>query len=134
MSPHRLLLASVCALLLVPATAHALSDQALPTLVPNGPVEDVVRVGKRTFLGGTFSFVGSRTGGGASTGASSGAPDTSFPSVNGSVNAAVSDGQGGFYIGGEFTVGGGGAGGEPRPTSPPGAARCPPGTRARTAS
>lgn len=101
------LLACVFALLLVPQTAHALSDQPLPTLVPNGVVEDVVRVGDRIYLGGSFSHVGLPLGGGASLDASSGSPDASWPSVNGSVNAAASDGQGGFYIGGNFTLVGG---------------------------
>lgn len=53
-------------------------------------------------------------GGGASLDAGSGAPDLAFPSVNGNVNAAVADGAGGFYIGGNFTL----VGGVPRGTSP----------------
>ena len=54
--------------------------------------------------------MGPRTGGGVPVSATTGEPRTRFPAVNGRVFAAVPDGAGGWYIGGEFTR----VGGQPR--------------------
>jgi hypothetical protein len=71
--------------------------------VTDGPVYAVVHGAGRTFIGGNFTHVGPRTGVGAPI---DGAGEASrpFPEVaGGQVYAAVSDGGGGWYIGGDFS-------------------------------
>ena len=60
------------------------------------------------YVGGNFTVAGPATGGGAllgSTllGSASDGPDLTFPGVTGTVNSAVADGTGGWYIGGLFS-------------------------------
>ncbi len=76
--------------------------------VTNGDVNAIVRSGDTTFIGGSFTLVGPRTGHGVPISAATGAPTSGFPDVaGGDVLAAVSDGSGGWVIGGDFTVIGG---------------------------
>ena len=75
--------------------------------VTNGDVNAIVCAGGTIYLGGLFSRVGPATGGGVPLDATSGALPPSFPKVAGGVRAVVSDGVGGWYIGGEFTAVGG---------------------------
>jgi hypothetical protein len=61
---------------------------------------------RRVFLGGEFTQIGTCSGGAVPISASSGllAPSFgSFAKVDGYVNAMVSDGAGGYYIGGSFS-------------------------------
>jgi hypothetical protein len=67
----------------------------------------VLPVGNRVYIGGNFTYVGPDTGSGASLSAATGAPLRRFARVDGSVYAAVSDGAGGFFVGGSFTTVGG---------------------------
>lgn len=95
----------------LPVAAQAgLSSTPDNDWVTNGPVYALAQSGTTLYLGGSFSQIGPRTGpavtfsGGAST------PDTNFPQVSGgeaTVEAAISDGAGGWYIGGNFTHVGG---------------------------
>jgi hypothetical protein len=93
------------ACLLLASPAHAALPDADPP-VTNGAVETIVRDGSTLYLGGDFSYVGRRTSlarlgaDGRSTGA--------FPRVtDGSVDALLDDGAGGWYVGGSFeTIGG----------------------------
>ncbi len=73
----------------------------------NGIVNAIVNAGDVTYIGGTFSTVGPNTGQGVPIDTTSAAPWASFPKINGRVNACVSDGSGGFYVGGSFTGVGG---------------------------
>ncbi|HVP15659.1 MAG TPA: hypothetical protein VMS88_08945, partial [Terriglobales bacterium] len=67
----------------------------------------VVREGNTIYIGGKFSYVGPVTGAGVPLSAETGEALRSFPRVFGTVHASVSDGSGGWYIGGSFsTVGG----------------------------
>jgi len=75
--------------------------------VTNGTVNAVVRDGNTLYIGGAFTLVGPVTGGGVPIDASSGAPESGFPKVEGYVSAVVPDGAGGWYIGGGFTAVGG---------------------------
>lgn len=78
------------------------------TVTTDGPIDAMVRLGDRIYLGGSFDRVGGTQtpfGAGFSTG--SGKAKTGFATPNGDVRAAVSDGVGGFYIAGDFTAVGG---------------------------
>jgi len=82
-------------------------------LIPNGEVDAIVHDATSgvTYLGGAFTKVGLATGNGVPLSMTTGHP-TAFPHIGRSgglsyVNVAVSDGAGGYYIGGYFdTVGG----------------------------
>ena len=71
---------------------------------PNGAVNAIVKgADGTTYLGGIFTAWVTQTGGGALLGASNGAVNKAFPQVIGTVTVSVSDGNGGFYIGGLFS-------------------------------
>lgn len=75
--------------------------------VTNGPVYATVLSGDTLYIAGDFTQVGPATGGGVPIDAASGALVSGFPKVTGGVYAAVSDGAGGWYIGGGFNAVGG---------------------------
>src|SRR3954454_2838400 len=88
-----------------PASA-AISSTPDQTFVTNGEGDAVVRAGDKIYLGGDFSQVGPRTGPWGAVSASSGQIDTAMPQAAGGaaeVRATVSDGAGGFFVGGDFT-------------------------------
>ena len=110
-SRHAARLAAVAVLALawlcaspMPAEAQTI-DEAF--YVTNGPVQAEALSGNTLYIAGFFDQVGPATGGGVPLDASSGAPVSGFPRVNGGVLAAVEDGHGGQYIGGFFTTVGG---------------------------
>ncbi|MCS7084796.1 MAG: hypothetical protein NZ534_01800, partial [Bacteroidia bacterium] len=70
--------------------------------VANGQVNAVLRDGNYVYLGGEFDYVGPATGAATLLDKQSAGVDFSFPRVDGEVYAAVSDGQGGWYLGGLF--------------------------------
>jgi hypothetical protein len=59
------------------------------------------------YVGGNFTRIGPMSGGGVPTDPGTGAPLPGFGAVRGFVSAAVPDGAGGWYIGGEFSAVGG---------------------------
>jgi trimeric autotransporter adhesin len=71
--------------------------------VTDGPVHTSALSpdGTKLYIGGQFKYVGPQTGSLAALNATTGATQ-SFPQVNGEVKAMVSDGSGGWYIGGNF--------------------------------
>ena len=77
--------------------------------VTNGAVRAIVQdpVHQLTYIGGSFTAVGPRTGTGVPIDTTSAQPLATFPQVNGNVNAVIADGNGGWYIGGTFTNVGG---------------------------
>ena len=85
------------------------SDDALDEgFVTNGQVNAVdFDAAGRTYLGGTFTHIGPRTGHAVKLTATSDDPDMAFPDVDGSVRAVAADGSGGWFIGGDFTSVGG---------------------------
>ncbi len=75
--------------------------------VVNGTVSGVARLGSTIYVGGTFGRVGTRRGSGIVVDDVDGLQLGDQPHVAGVVYAAVSDQNGGFYIGGRFTAVGG---------------------------
>jgi len=70
--------------------------------VPDYSVSRVEHSNGYTMLSGYFSKVGPYQGGGVTTDAENGTIDTNSPKINSSVNQAVSDGNGGWYVSGYF--------------------------------
>ena len=69
----------------------------------DGFVNTVALKGNTLYIGGAFFNVGPVTGSGVPLHTSTGAILPTFPYVEGSVEVAVPDGNGGWYIGGSFT-------------------------------
>ncbi|MFC1522159.1 fibronectin type III domain-containing protein [Elusimicrobiota bacterium] len=77
------------------------------TWVTDGTVYVTTTTGDTIYIGGDFTYVGPNTGGGVSLDATTGEPISSFPRLNGGFSAIISDGSGGWYIGGAFDKVGG---------------------------
>ena len=73
------------------------------TWMTDGVVRAIVHTADTVYLGGDFTYVGPNTGSGVPISTSTGALPGAFPKVNGTVNACVPDGSGGWFIGGYFT-------------------------------
>lgn len=103
-------LAALCvmggALIGAPATLATTAVVTEPTDGVNGVVYASMHMGDRTFIGGSFSWAGPSTGSGVPVDAATG-KRLSMPRVNGLVRAAVADGAGGWYVGGDFVYSGG---------------------------
>jgi hypothetical protein len=100
----------LCALLAAappPAGAVPSSVPDAGAYITDGPVNAIARAGGRTYLGGAFTRVGRRSGSGVVL--SSYGTDLRVPAeiAGGDVRAAISDGNGGWFIGGTFTAVGG---------------------------
>ena len=72
--------------------------------VTNGPVYATAISGNTLYVGGRFTHVGPATGGGVPLDVTTGAPVGGYPRVTGKVYAVVSDGLGGWFIGGDFNA------------------------------
>ncbi|MEY4522042.1 MAG: hypothetical protein RIT10_1227, partial [Bacteroidota bacterium] len=70
---------------------------------PNGEVYSIHRSGNTVYYGGDFDAVGPITGSSSPISESTGAPNTANARVYGTVNSTISDGAGGWYIGGTFS-------------------------------
>ena len=95
---------------LLAAVAQAVVLSSVPSSkwwVPDGQVESVMPAGKLVYIGGSFNYVGPNTGGGVPLSLTRGWAVARFPKVTGTVDAVVSDGAGGYYIGGSFDEVGG---------------------------
>ncbi len=68
----------------------------------NGRVMDMVTVGSRVYLGGAFDYIGPNTGHGSRVSGTTGTLRAGNQVVTGTVRAAVSDGSGGWFVGGDF--------------------------------
>ena len=73
----------------------------------NGRVMDILPVGNRVYLAGGFDYVGPATGYGVGVDAAAGIKLPGTPVIDGIVRAVVADGQGGWFIGGDFKYLGG---------------------------
>src|SRR5262245_29351643 len=96
------LAASLLAVALAPSAARA---QAVNPdfFITNGQVSAQALVDSTLYVGGSFSFVGPVTGAGLTVDSVTALPTAGFPLVNGTVIAAVPDGAGGWFLGGQFT-------------------------------
>lgn len=83
-------------------TVSSVPQTGSGAIVVDGAVNAIVTVGSTVVLGGAFTHAGPYTGNFASVPVGGGTP-TSLPVVDGTVNAVVPDGSGGWYIGGSFT-------------------------------
>jgi hypothetical protein len=77
------------------------------TWLTDGSVHAIARYGSQSFIGGEFNYVGPRRPYGTALDPTTGQPVSGFPNPNGPVYAAISDGSGGWYIGGNFSSVGG---------------------------
>ncbi|MEZ4687005.1 MAG: hypothetical protein R3B47_13335 [Bacteroidia bacterium] len=79
------------------------SQQLKPrALAPDGTVFAMKKHGNILYVGGFFDQVGNETGGGALYSANSLKPDVRFPHIDGDVLVSIPDGNGGWFIGGNF--------------------------------
>lgn len=82
-------------------------DERLWGVNPSGTVTAVVPVGRTLYVGGAFRDVGPNSGGGVPFDLLRGRPPSRYAKVAGFVDAAVSDGRGGWFVGGVFQGAGG---------------------------
>ncbi len=68
----------------------------------NGRVMDMETIGSRVYLGGAFDYIGPNTGHGSRVLGSTGALQPDNQVMTGDVRAAVPDGSGGWFVGGDF--------------------------------
>src|SRR6476660_6974165 len=104
-SPRRwaLLPGALLALAFCAPAAQAVRTQPVDDMwVVDSPrgVTSLIRSADLLYIGGDFGFVGPDTGGGAVIAPATGAPAEPLLKINGTVRAAVSDGEGGYFIGG----------------------------------
>ena len=76
-------------------------------VVTDGAVYALAKTNNVLYFGGLFTSVGPRTGSGVPVSAATGLPEAAYPSINGDTYIAVGDGQGGWFVGGLFTLVGG---------------------------
>ncbi|MFZ4413435.1 MAG: T9SS type A sorting domain-containing protein [Bacteroidales bacterium] len=70
---------------------------------PNGEVYAIYKNSNSVYIGGDFNAFGPNTGNGAQIDTSTAIANTNLPRVVGTINTTISDGNGGWYIGGLFT-------------------------------
>jgi hypothetical protein len=73
----------------------------------DGGVAKFARTGSTLYLAGGFSLIGPNSGGGVPLDARTGSPLRPYAKVAGVVHICISDGEGGWFIGGEFSAVGG---------------------------
>ncbi|MEI7595783.1 MAG: LamG-like jellyroll fold domain-containing protein, partial [Bacteroidota bacterium] len=69
---------------------------------PNGTVYTIATDANYTYIGGSFTTIGSITGQGVELTTTSTISNPLFPKVDGTIYATAPDGNGGWYIGGSF--------------------------------
>jgi hypothetical protein len=78
-------------------------DDQSDAWAPDGPVLAIARMDSTIYLGGSFSYVGPVTGSAALVDNTTAQHNALLPRVDGVVNAIISDGSGGWYVGGKFS-------------------------------
>jgi hypothetical protein len=80
------------------------ADSPLENFVSmNGYVYAIAESDDILYLGGNFTDIGLRSGGGVPVDLTTGQPAEGYPHINGFVGAVAADGQGGWFVGGSFT-------------------------------
>ncbi len=74
------------------------------TWVTNGAVRAIVAVDDIVYIGGDFTYVGPYTGGTVPISRSTDALPERFPKFAGEVMVVIPDGNGGWYVGGQFDM------------------------------
>lgn len=113
--PHRLITtASLTAVAVVATGVSAFAGPPALDYTPapqfwgtNGRVMQILPAGDKVILAGSFDYVGPQTGYGVGVDESAGTMLPGAPVINGTVYAAIPDGAGGWYVGGDFTSVGG---------------------------
>jgi len=73
--------------------------------LPDGPVHAVLATNGLVYLAGAFNYLSRPNAPTAGAFDSfSASPDRDFPAINGAVHGIIADGQGGWFIGGEFSL------------------------------
>lgn len=80
------------------------ANPSTSAFVPNGVVEVIEPRGDRIYVGGSFSAWGPATGSYAVVDPSMGTIDPVWPATDGSIRAIESDGAGGWFLAGDFTM------------------------------
>ncbi len=96
-------------LLCLPIVSLASSLPEKRFWVTDGTVNAIVKAKASIYIGGDFNYVGPNTGPGASLNTSSARPNAADPIISGGkpnsvVYAVLADGEGGWYVGGNFTT------------------------------
>lgn len=86
------------------ATAAAAQTVRTDFPISNGTINAQVLSGTTLYVGGSFTSVGSVTGSGAPVDTTTALAQYGFPRVIGQINAAITDGAGGWYIAGSFSA------------------------------
>ncbi len=93
----------VLALALLTSVAPARAEFVDPTWwVTGGPTSSLAVSGERLYVGGDFQYVGPNTGGFAALDVNTGALQPGWPRVDGRVISIAADGNGGWYLAGNF--------------------------------
>ena len=87
--------------------AQPVSEPQEAFVVTDGGVYAFAKTNNLLYFGGLFTQVGVRTGSAAPVAADTGLPETTYPLISGDTLSGVPDGQGGWFLGGSFTVVGG---------------------------
>ena len=103
---HALALALGGAALVRPSLAEAQSVRT-DLAMTNGTINAELIQGSKLYLGGSFTNIGPATGSGVPVDTVSAQVVNGFPVVKGTIQAAVPDGAGGWFLGGSFTSVGG---------------------------
>lgn len=84
------------------------ANEPLPDFITtDGSVFALAETNNTLYLGGAFTSVGLRTGGGVPVDMLGGEAEAVYPKFDGTVRTAVGDGSGGWFVGGTFTLVGG---------------------------
>lgn len=88
-------------------TAQAAVTLPAPGMLKaDGSINSLTRAGGRLILSGTFQHIGPYVGGGLGVEPNTGAIDPGFTRLDGQVSDVVGDGRDGWYVGGQFLIGG----------------------------
>ena len=86
---------------LLAAQAQPVRKQFVET---NGSIASIVKDGNTLYVGGSFSQAGYRALHGAVVTPTNDFPAANFPDANSTINSIISDGAGGWYVGGSFST------------------------------